>query len=97
MLNQPAAKDRPNGGGDRGEPRPRSDRLTTTLLVERRTDNRKTAGHQKCSSHTLNAPGDDEQMDVRGSAATRGSQGKNRDTYREYQTTPKQIPERTAN
>src|SRR5258708_39178663 len=36
--------------------RPRANRLATALLVERRTDNRKTAGHEESSSHPLNAP-----------------------------------------
>jgi hypothetical protein len=70
MLNQPAAKDRPNRGGDGRKSRPSTDGLAATFLVERGTDNREAPGHQQCSPHTLNAPRDDQLVNVEGNAAS---------------------------
>src|SRR6202034_2526950 len=75
VLNQPAPKYRPNGCSDRRETRPCTDGPTATFLVERLTDDRQTAGYKECSSYTLNAPCDDQLMNVGGDSASGGSQG----------------------
>ena len=89
MLHQPAAKYGPNGSRDRRKARPRADCLATTLLVERRTDNGKAAGHEQRSAHALNAARDDQLMNVQGKAATRGGQGENRYSGHEHPTAAK--------
>src|SRR5882724_5887460 len=78
VLNQPATENRPHGTGNRRKTGPSADRRATTLLIERRTNNGKTAGHKKCSSDSLNAPRDDQLMNILREATTCGSHGENR-------------------
>lgn len=91
MLNQPTAKHGPDRGGDRRRARPRADRLSTTLFVEGRTDNRETSGHQECSSYSLNAPGDDQLMNGRSKTTTGGCNRENGHADQVDPTAPKQV------
>src|SRR5580765_362813 len=59
MLHHPSAENGTNRSGNRRKARPRSNSLPTTFLVERRADNCQASGHEKRSSHALNAPRDD--------------------------------------
>src|SRR5271154_3761623 len=97
MLNQPTAKDRSNGGGDRGKARPRANRPTAAFLVKRGADNRETAGHQKRCANPLNASRDNELINTQGDAAGRRSYSENRYADDEDQAAAKQISKRTSN
>src|SRR5260370_38539473 len=96
MFNKPAAKNGTNRGGNSREPRPGADRLTSACLVERGTDDRKTAGHEKRCSHALNTPRDYQLMDVRGDSAAGRSNGENCHACDKYLAPAEQVAEQDA-
>src|SRR5258708_3490898 len=77
MLNQPAAENRSDCCCDCREARPSADRFTAGLLVETCADDGQAARHEKCSSHTLDTPRDNELLNVRGKTAGDRSSRKN--------------------
>src|SRR5882724_1340709 len=94
MLNQPTAKDGSNRSSDGRKARPCANRLAPTFLIERSTDDCKAARDQECGPDTLNAPGDDQLMNVcRNPAAHRGC-GENCHTKQEYPAATEQVAER---
>src|SRR5579859_7029334 len=86
MLNQPAAENGSNRGGDRGKTRPCADRLAPVLIVERCTDNGEASRYKQGSSHSLNASGNEQLIDVRSRAASGRSGGEDPHTNHEDQT-----------
>ena len=53
VLDQPAADDRADRGGDRAESRPRADRAPALGVVERRADDREAARHEERRADAL--------------------------------------------
>jgi hypothetical protein len=93
MLDQPAAENGPYRSCDRREAGPRADGLTAASLVKGCTDNRQAPGHEQRGPHALNAPGNDQLIDIRGKSATQGRHRENRHPQREHQAAAKQVTE----
>src|SRR5580692_8378118 len=96
MLDQPSPEHRPNSGSDCGEAGPGADCLSAAFLVERCADNRKAARNEQCSSHALNASGDDQLMNVQRNSATSRSHREDGGSDDEDQATSEQVAERTT-
>src|SRR6476619_4476684 len=75
MLDQPSARDGPNGGGDRAEARPGSNGAPPFLFGKRIADNSEAAGHQERGAKPLEGPGDDQLRYRRRKSAGGGGRG----------------------
>jgi hypothetical protein len=68
-LDEPAAKERPDGAGQTGKPRPGADRTHPVLGGERRLQDRQRPGRQQGGADSLQGPGRDQEADARGEPA----------------------------
>src|ERR1035438_4778350 len=59
MLDEPAAENGPEGGGDGGETGPCADGLAAAGLIEGGTDNGEAAGDEERGADSLNAAGEE--------------------------------------
>ena len=69
MLGKPSTQHRANRSSDRGETRPCPDRTTALLLRKIGADQRQAAGNQQRPADSLDAPGNNELVDVRRQSA----------------------------
>ena len=77
MVNDPAAQQRTDSGGNCGKPSPGPNGSTPLCLRERGTDDRKRARDQKRGTHTLYRPGNNQLGHVGRKGAPYGGDGEN--------------------
>src|SRR3954468_8624428 len=96
MFDEPAAQNGTKRGGHGGKARPRADGMAASLLVKRGADDCEAAGYEECRPQSLNASGNDEQMNIGGESASQRSRGEDGHAHQKDETASKQIAERAA-
>ena len=95
-LDEPAAQDGADSGGNRGEPRPRPDGLPAPLFAEIGADERQTSRHKESRAHALHSARDDKLGYVRSQPAPDRSESEEQHACREDAPAPQTVAERAA-
>ncbi len=96
VLDQPAAEDGPEGGGDRAGGRPRPDGEPSLLFGERRAQDGEAARHEERRTHALHRARDHELPHTARQPAGAGRRGEEHDPARIDATPAEPISQRAA-
>ena len=96
MLDQPAAHDRTDAGGDRGESRPGADGLPTPRFIEGRADDGEASGTSSAPRDALNGARDDQLTDVLRRGRSRSTRARRERRRQKDAPSAEAIAQRTA-
>src|SRR5882672_8870741 len=96
VIDQPAAKERPDRGRDPAEPRPGADRAPPLARLERGGDERERPGYEERPSNPLERSGENEPTHRGRESAGDGRDGEQRDPHGVDEPAAKPVPQGSA-